>query len=128
MRIKDLECIINIHQKEKDDNDYKSLEEKFNKLSNDFNNLQNEYNNLKESNKNLLSVIFTSTNQKIHYSIICKSTDIFANIEKLLYEESPEFKNKNIIFTVIGNQINKDLTLSENKIKNSSAITLNNIN
>ena len=125
-RIKDLELIININQKDK--NDYKSLEEKFNKLSNDFNNLQNEYNNLKESNKKLISVIFISTNQAIHCSIICKSDDSFSNIENSLYEEYPEYKNKNNIFTANGNQINKNLTLSENNITNNSVITLNNIN
>lgn len=75
-----------------------------------------------------MSVIFISTNQAIHYSIICKSDDIFSNIENSLYEEYPEYKNKNNIFTSNGNQINKNLTLRENNITKNSVITLNNIN
>ena len=39
----------------------------------------------------MISVIFTSDDQKIHYSIICKNTDKFFRIENLLYDEYPDF-------------------------------------
>ena len=72
----------------------------------------------------LISVIFTSTDKKIHYSIICKNTDTFSKIEKLLYDEFPGYKNSENIFTVNGNKINRYKTLEENKINNSDIITL----
>ena len=72
----------------------------------------------------LISVIFTSTDKKIHYSIICKNTDTFSKIEKLLYDEFPGYKNSENIFTVNGNKINRYETLEENKIYNSDIITL----
>ena len=75
-------------------------------------------------NEKLMSVIFTSLDQKIHYSIICKNTDTFSVIEKLLYEEFPGYKNSENIFTVNGNKINRYDTLEENKIYNSDTIIL----
>lgn len=127
-RIKDLDSIIKIYKnngKDKVDNDYKSLEEKYNKLIKDFNNLKNEYNNLKESEKKIISVIFSSTNQNIHYSLPLKTTDVFGNLEKLLYEEFPHYKNENHVFTVNGGVIDRNRTLSENKISNSNVIMIN---
>ena len=35
----------------------------------------------------LMTVIFTSVDQKVLYSVICKNTDLFSDIEKLLYKE-----------------------------------------
>ena len=37
----------------------------------------------------LMSIIFISQNEDIHYSIICKNTDFFSGLEKLLYEKYP---------------------------------------
>ena len=72
----------------------------------------------------LISVIFNLTEQKIYYSIICKSTDTFSKIEKLLYDEYPGYKNLENNFFVNGNKINRYETLEENKIYNSDIITL----
>jgi len=41
---------------------------------------------------NLMTVIFYSTDQQIHYSLICKKTDDFMNLEKKLYEVYPRYK------------------------------------
>jgi len=71
-----------------------------------------------------MSVIFFSTNQKIHYSIICKNTDLFTKIETQLYKEYPEYGNLENYFIVNGNKINKYKSLKDNNIKNSDIIML----
>jgi len=75
-------------------------------------------------NEELMSVIFISSNQKIHYSIICKNTDQFTKIETQLYKEYPEYGNLENYFVVKGNKINKYKSLKDNNIKNSDIITL----
>ena len=75
----------------------------------------------------IMSVIFFSQNNNVHFSLICKNTDLFINIEHKLYEEYPDYKNKNNLFTVNGNNINKFQTLEENGIKNSNIILLSEI-
>ena len=71
-----------------------------------------------------ISIIFTSTDQVIHYSIVCKIEDYFSQIEQKLYKEYPEYNNSNNVFISQGNLIQKDKSLKDNKIKNSDVITL----
>ena len=73
----------------------------------------------------LISVIFKLNEEKLYYSIICKNTDTFSKIEKLLYDEYPGYKNLDNNFFVNGNKINRFETLEENKIYNSDIITIN---
>ena len=75
----------------------------------------------------LMSVIFISSDQKIHHSIICKNTDKFNRLENVLYnvEEYKEFLNSENYFLVRGRKINKYLSLDENGIKNNDIIMLN---
>ena len=74
----------------------------------------------------IMTINFISDNQKINnYSIICKNTDIFHNIEKRLYEEYKEFYESENYFTVNGNKIHKLKSLDENNIKNNDVIMLN---
>lgn len=74
----------------------------------------------------LMSVIFNSVDKKIHYSIICKNTDIFTRLENELYNEGKykEYRNYNNYFIANGRKINKLYTLEQNGIKNSDIITL----
>ena len=74
----------------------------------------------------LMSVIFNSVDKKIHYSIICKNTDIFTRLEIELYNEGKykEYRNYNNYFIANGRKINKLYTLEQNGIKNSDIITL----
>ena len=64
-------------------------------------------------------------NDKTIYSLPCKKTDTFNDIEDLLYEEFPEYKNTKNYFTINGRKIDKFKTIEENKIKNSDKINLN---
>ena len=61
--------------------------------------LNNEIDKLKEKisryplelskEEKLISIIFTSLDEKIHYSIICKNTQKFNELEKKLYNDYP---------------------------------------
>ena len=71
-----------------------------------------------------MSVIITSPDQKIHFSIICKNTTSFNRIEEKIYKDYPEYLEIENYFLVNGNKINKYKTMEENKIKNSDIIVL----
>lgn len=62
---------------------------------------------------------------KIHFSFPCKNNDKFCDIEKLLYEEYPEYKNSDNYFTLQSREINRYKSFEENKIKNGDIIILN---
>ena len=72
----------------------------------------------------LISVIFTSFDNKILHSIICKNTEKFIQLEKKLYIDYPEYSKSDNYFLVNGYKVDKYKTLDENKIKNSDNIIL----
>ena len=76
-------------------------------------------------NEKMISVIFTSEDQKIHCSILCKNSEKFIRVEEKLYNEYPEYSMGDNYFVVNGKIIVKFQTLEENKIKNSDIIILN---
>jgi len=73
----------------------------------------------------LMSVIFTTYDENLYYSIICKNTERFSIIENKLYEAYSEYSNPENNFIFNGKKINKVKTLEENGIKNNSIIILN---
>ena len=73
----------------------------------------------------LISVIITSLDQKIHQSIICKNTEKFSRLEERLYKEAPDYFDSDIYFCVNGNVVKRYKTLKENNIHNSDIIILN---
>ena len=75
----------------------------------------------------LMSVIFVSSDQNVHYSVICKNTDKFSRIESMLYDEYPEYSESENHFLVNGNKVNKHKSLEFNKIKNNDIIMLRNM-
>ena len=77
------------------------------------------------NNKKFLPAIFTSNDENLHHSIICRSIDIFNVIENRLYKEYPEYSENDNYFVVNGKIVNKEKTLEENNIKNSDIIILN---
>ena len=82
-------------------------------------------NDTNSKNEKPISIIFTSVDQKVHYSLVCYESDIFEKVEQEFYEEYPELKNKEIIFLFNGGAINTSATLKQNKIKNSAIILIN---
>ena len=79
-----------------------------------------------EKNEKLMSVIFSSVNQKINYSIVCKNTDNIHKLEEELYKEYPSlFERHNYFFLSKGKVLGKYQTLESNHIKNGDTIILN---
>ena len=111
----------------------KEIEDNLNKEINK-KELDNEINNLKEQlsryplellrGEKLISVIFTSSDQNMYYSIICKNSQIFIELEQKLYNYYPEYSGTYNYFIVNGNRVNKYKSLDENKIRNNDIIIL----
>jgi len=75
--------------------------------------------------ENIYSINFTSIDQKIgHYSIACKNTDTFVRLEEKLYEDYPEYKDKETYFIKNGDKIKRFKSLDENNIKNNDVLML----
>ena len=72
----------------------------------------------------LISVIFTSSDENIFYSIICKNTQKFTELEEKLYNDYPQYSKSNNYFIINGNRVNKTKSLDENKIRNNDIIIL----
>jgi len=79
---------------------------------------------LLKKNEKLLSIIFTSNDQKILYSVICKNTDKFEVVEQSLFEKYNEYKQGENYYLCGGNQIDAKKTIDENKIKNGDVIVV----
>ena len=76
------------------------------------------------SNEKLISIKFISGNQDIDFTVIAKNTDKFSQIENILYDKYPKYKDSENYFLVNGNRINRHRTLEENKIRNNDVLTL----
>ena len=140
-RIKELEKIINI-KGDKESSDIIKQKNLLNELNEKLKNINinnDKFNELLEEirikdkiisnypiqlldGEKLISVIFVSSDQKIHYSIICKNTDKFNNIENKLYDAYPELIQSENNFLVNGKLINKYKSLDFNNIKNNDII------
>ena len=110
-------------------NDYK---DEINKLKKELKLKDEELKDLKsripvnlENGGKLITVIFFSNDQKIHYAFICKDTDKFSVVENLLYDIFPEYQDAQNFFTANGNIINRCKTLEQNNIKFSDIILIN---
>ena len=74
----------------------------------------------------LICINFKSLDLKLEcYSIICKDSELFCDIEKKLYENNREYCETENYFTVNGIRINKFQSLKENRIKNNDIIIIN---
>ena len=74
----------------------------------------------------LISVNFTSVDEKIHYSITCKNTDKFSKPEDKFYSDNPKIKkNENNYFIINAKKVDNSKTLDENNIHDNYIIILN---
>ena len=71
-----------------------------------------------------MAIHFISMDQKVHYSIPCIDTDIFAEIEEKLYKQFPEYRETNNYFISQGKQVLRFKTISQNNIGNGLPVTL----
>ena len=67
----------------------------------------------------IYSVQFISVDQKINYNIPCKNTDIFVDIEEILLNEYPEYKDKELYYHANSSKVKRFKTMEENGIKNN---------
>ena len=115
-------------------NEIQNLNFKINSLTNN-SNFSKTINNLNEKlkrfpfilerNEKLMSIIFASADQNIHYSIVCKNTDNITKLEEELYREYPEFSETENYFMCKGKVLNKFHSFESNYIKNGDVIVLN---
>ena len=77
-----------------------------------------------KKNEKLITIIFVSSDQKLHYSLICKNTQKFALVEQELYDIFPEYKETENFFLFKGEEINRNKTIEEINIKFSDQIML----
>ena len=81
-------------------------------------------NDEKVGRKELQCVNFISSDQSIHYSIPCISSDIFAEIEEKLYKQFPKYRETNNCFLANGKEILRFKSISENNIGNGFPVIL----
>ena len=93
-------------------------------MQNKFENKES-YINSTQMMETIIAVNFVNLSLNIQYPMACKKTDVFSKVEKKLYQEFPELKNKNYYFVANGKVIDKSLTFEQNKIKSGNTILIN---
>ena len=78
-----------------------------------------------EEGEKIMSIVFTSVNQKLNYSMICKNTDTINKLEAQLYKEYPKLAETKYYFICNGTVLKKFEKLEELKIKSGNIIVLN---
>ena len=78
-----------------------------------------------EKGEKMMTIIFSSVDQNICYSIICKNTDTINKLEGELYKEYPQFSETDNYFICKGKVLNKFHTFESNNIKNGGVIVVN---
>lgn len=78
-----------------------------------------------EEGEKLMHINITNSDYNIqNYSIICKSSDVFNQIENILYNEFPVLKNIQTYFIFNGKLVEKYKTIAENGIRDNEVIIL----
>ena len=75
-------------------------------------------------NEKIMSVIISTEDKNILYSVTAKNTDKFLGIEEKFYDAFSEFGKVENSFYINGNKINKYQTLEETAIKDSGLIII----
>ena len=78
------------------------------------------------SGEKMVAINFTSADQSINHTIICKNNTKFIDVEGELYASYPEYAENNNYFMFNGLKINRWKTLEENNI-HGNTIVLNKI-
>lgn len=78
-----------------------------------------------QDNYELVFIQITSVDKIIKFNKICNINDKFSDIEELIYQKYPEYKNSENYFTCNGYTIDTKKTLKENKFKRSNYIIFN---
>ena len=129
LKINELNQKLELLENEDDKNNkiiklYEELKSKENEIKE----IQSRYPVVLSKDEKLICVILITTDQKIHYPIICKSNDKFIKIEELLYKEYPELSESENIFLVHGEKINRAKNLEFYNIKYGDVIIIEQYN
>ena len=112
-----------INQKNEKISELQRLIDKQNKEINQLNERINDSGNIVSPGDKIISVGFVSVDQKIqYYNRAYKDSEIFARVEEKLYNEYPEFKDKDTYLMIRTNKIKRFKTLKENNIKDGDVI------
>ena len=103
---------------------YKKIEG-LNEKIDDLNAKLKRYPFILEEGEKIMSIIFTSVDQNLNYSMICKNTDTINQLELKLYQEYSKLDRAHYYFICNGNVLNKFEKLEKLKIKNGDIIVLN---
>jgi hypothetical protein len=77
--------------------------------------------------ENLISVIFSSIDEKIQHSVICKNTEKLTRLVEELFNYYPEYSESQYYFISNGKKVDMFKSLKDNHIHNSDVIILNKI-
>ena len=108
----------------RDNNELKNLREDNDRLKAQLSKKENEINNLRKKLDDIMVVNFFSTDQTVHYGIICSPNDKFVDVEAKLYKKYDNLINTNNAFTCKANPILRFKTLRENNIHDGDIIQL----
>ena len=108
----------------RDNNELKNLREDNDRLKAQLAKKENEINNLRKKLDDIMVVNFFSTDQTVHYGIICSPNDKFVDVEAKLYKKYDNLINTNNVFTCNANPILRFKTIRENNIRDGDIIQL----
>ena len=77
-----------------------------------------------KNKEKLLSIIIMSKDENVIFSIICKNTEKFRNLEDKFYEKYPNYFESKNSFECNGKEINVYKSLEDNKIKDNDIIII----
>jgi len=123
--IEELKLKIQQRPKEPPSNSNKNNELLLYKKIDNLNETLKRYPVILGKDEKLISIIFASSDQKMHYSMICKNTDTISDLEKKLYKEYPDFIDSDNMFLCKGTMLNKYKSFESYKIKNGDIIIVN---
>ena len=75
-----------------------------------------------EENEYIFVLIIKTKDEKVIFSLICKNTDKFRQVEDKFYKEYPEYLEYKGNFKKNNKIINNDKTLEDLKLKNNDII------
>ena len=112
-----------IESKGPDNGKVEELMEKIKEKDKELNEIKSRYPIELLPGEKLMTIIFTTTDQKLLYSLICKNTDKFKVLEEKLYEKYKY--EEEYSFKYNGKRIKKFNSVEENGIDNSGIIMMN---
>ena len=71
-----------------------------------------------------MTIQFYYAKYNFYYTMFCKNTDIFNNIEKKIYENKIDYYNPDNLYMTNGIIIDKSKSLKDNNINNNDQILI----